>query len=691
MKRPPHIFRPKARLLLLLGDQLIRDASLAVFELVKNAYDADATHCTVRIDHPTDARRCRVIVEDDGIGMSLKTIENVWLVPGTLNKLSQREAKHRTPRYHRLPLGEKGVGRFAAHKLGRMITMVTRSTGEDEVVVEVNWDHFAGDKNLSEVPVSVETREPREFVGRRSGTRLIVTNLHGPWARGDVRKLYRAVNSICSPFRQVSDFETRLKITPSSDWLEGLLDTQSVLDVALFRATGTIEGDGLSYDYEFKPLPAMKSRIEGRKLPSRHMHLRRLEPKSKLLDLNDWRIGRVDFDFYIYDREPQVLELSTSDKTGLKQFLNQNGGVRVYRDGVRVFDYGEPGNDWLDLGGRRVNIPTVRISNNQVLGAITLSGEDSTDLQEKTNREGFVENDAYEALRQATLFALTQIEADRKFDKERLRKQYSRKKLRRPVTDELADLRRELEKRNLIPELGRHLDRIETQFLEAQEQLLTAAGPGLMLVTVVHEVGKIIEELTRAVRQRAPRERVVQLVENLAKTVDGLAFLARRSGSSREKASTLIEQALFNVSYRLRAHEITVVNGVKEKRNPDFTVKCTRRLVIATLMNFIDNSIYWLEQRGHGKKMLYIGTTNELEGGPALLVADNGPGFQDPPETLVEPFFSRKADGMGLGLHIASEIAKMHEGRLVFPEKGDVSLPANLTGAVVALQFPPQP
>jgi nitrogen-specific signal transduction histidine kinase len=73
---------------------------------------------------------------------------------------------------------------------------------------------------------------------------------------------------------------------------------------------------------------------------------------------------------------------------------------------------------------------------------------------------------------------------------------------------------------------------------------------------------------------------------------------------------------------------------------------------------------------------------------PTILVADNGPGFMDPPETLVQPFFSRKPDGMGLGLHIANEVAKLHNGRLLFPEQGDVKLPQQFMGAVVAIQFP---
>lgn len=122
----------------------------------------------------------------------------------------------------------------------------------------------------------------------------------------------------------------------------------------------------------------------------------------------------------------------------------------------------------------------------------------------------------------------------------------------------------------------------------------------------------------------------------------------------------------------------------------DFTAKCSRRLVISTIVNILDNSIWWLDNKWGGqpnKKKIYIGTTNDLSGGPAIVIADNGPGFSDPPEYLVEPFITRKEDGMGLGLHLASEVMKAQKGRLVFPDAGDIDLRPSYNGAVVALVF----
>ncbi len=120
------VFQPKAQLLILLGDQLIRDPGLAVFELVKNAYDADASECTVKMVNITDHGIAEIIVEDNGTGMDEEIIRNTWLEPATDYRSRQKSNDQRSKKYRRLPLGEKGVGRFAVHKLGRKIKLITR-------------------------------------------------------------------------------------------------------------------------------------------------------------------------------------------------------------------------------------------------------------------------------------------------------------------------------------------------------------------------------------------------------------------------------------------------------------------------------------------------------------------------------------------------------------------------------------
>jgi C4-dicarboxylate-specific signal transduction histidine kinase len=140
---------------------------------------------------------------------------------------------------------------------------------------------------------------------------------------------------------------------------------------------------------------------------------------------------------------------------------------------------------------------------------------------------------------------------------------------------------------------------------------------------------------------------------------------------------------------RLKRHDIELYDGLKHSC-PDFEVEGSKQMLIASLTNLIDNAIHWVEVKNPKSKRLFISTTNELDGGPAIVLADNGPGFgDDDPEDLIAPFFTRRNGGMGLGLYIVSEVMRVNKGRLVFPDSGDVEVPDDFDGAVVALQFLP--
>lgn len=690
MKSVQKPFKPRARLLLQLGNQLIKDEGIALFELVKNAYDADATEVIVLLKNIDSPAKGEITISDGGTGMDWDTVVDAWLEPGTDYREKQVMDEERTKKFHRTPMGQKGIGRFGAHKLGKKIQLITRSRGNNEIVVEIDWSDFEKKKYLADIPVNVYERNPKIFIGNRTGTRIKIAGLWNVWDRTMVRNIYRAVNSICSPFKSPDSFRAVLVLgdDEKKEWLEGLFTWKEASSAKLFTAVSYLEKDELSYTYEFVPWKTM-TRVTGRKVDltgKRHDPIKMTDENGNIIDLGKYKIGRVRVDFYIYDLDANILALGVDDKKGLKEFLKFNGGIRVYRDGVRVYDYGELGNDWLDLGVRRVNIPTKRLSNNIIIGAVSISREKSTDLEEKTNREGFIENEAARVFRKAILCALTNIEAERNKDKERLRVAYAKTSYREPVVDIIAELRVKFEKRGLIKELGGYLDRIETDYKDVREKLLSAAGAGLSLSIVIHEIEKIIKELTIATEKEKATSHIRGLTKRLSELIEGYAALVRRGGPAKIKASELINQALFNVNYRLAVHKVQIVNGCTKEN--DFIIKCSKRLILGAIMNIIDNSIWWLENKKPEKKHIFITSTRELSEGPAIVIGDNGPGFIDSLEDVTQPFFTRKPDGMGLGLHITNEIMKAHKGKFVILDRGDVELPKEIDGAVVALAFP---
>ena len=258
-------------------------------------------------------------------------------------------------------------------------------------------------------------------------------------------------------------------------------------------------------------------------------------------------------------------------------------------------------------------------------GAFFLDLKQSGDLVEKTNREGFVENDAYRSFRNAVMRAVDQITHERNLDKVRIRKAYTRRN--ESLVEVVDDLRNALHEHGMLEQIAQYVDRLEQRYLEMRDRLLTSAGAGLSLAIVIHEVEKGIEELKRATERDVSVDRIKELANHLSELVDGLTYLTRRSGRSVEKAGRLVRQSLFNTEYRLRYHGIQVINGF-ETGGKDFDIRCTRRLLIATLMNLIDNSIYWIDLKKPDNPSVYVGPSWELSHGPAIGVCGQWAGIQ---------------------------------------------------------------
>jgi hypothetical protein len=239
-----------------------------------------------------------------------------------------------------------------------------------------------------------------------------------------------------SPFDSPEHFDVDIDID-NTDLLKGLLSHEDIKEFALYRFACTIAGGQISeFKYEFTPWVAM-NKLQGRTVTHNDPFVAKakkmVDDEDNPIDLSKHDIGPIEFKGLIYDRSPRILKLGVQDKKGLRDYLNTNGGIRVYRDGIRVYDYGEPDNDWLNLDYRRFNIPGKRVSNNMIIGAINLVREASTDLLEKTNREGFLENEAYNNFVKAIAYVLDKVETLRQSDKEKVRLVYGPKSTSEPV------------------------------------------------------------------------------------------------------------------------------------------------------------------------------------------------------------------------------------------------------------------
>ncbi|WP_199178545.1 ATP-binding protein [Acidimangrovimonas sediminis] len=691
-------FRPRARLLQLLGDQLIKSPRLAVFELVKNSYDADARNVEVRIEG-LGTKSPKVIVRDDGFGMSLKTVRDIWFVPAHDHKEKQKEAGIRTP-LGRAPVGEKGVGRFAAHKLGNRIKLVTRKAGEEEVSLNINWDELMKSEFLSEAKAEIDVREPQEFTGTKTGTLIEIDGLRDKtWSRGDLRRLRRDIISICSPFDAPGEFDVKFSVPGRDKEFSDIPDTGEILKRAPWHFKFEFDGEAFSWSYEFNPPAAISKRIAGRSKES--------EPEAPLIiagadkNVADRQIlegiGPVSGEFYAYDRGKELWD-NQPEKQLVSNFLNENGGVRVYRDGVRVYNYGEEDDDWLGLDYRRFMKPAMRISRNIVIGAISIDLLASTALRDKTNREGFVENEAFERLKQVVLGAFHIFETERSIDKEAIRKterkpvQIEGDKIRDPI----SEIRTIATREKIFEKIEPSLNRLEKNYNELRETMLQAGLSGLGLATVFHEIQHGVTALLRRAKSGASVDDIVIQATELEQLLYGISGLLRREEKSELDIADLVRKVRQASLIRFRSHRVQLVSPLLQGEQDGFKIRVNSRLFVGAVTNLLDNAFYWLRARWPSKptdqeespRKIFIGVSDDFEAGPALIIADTGPGFQDDPDTLAEPFFTRRPDGMGLGLYYARLVMELSGGEMIFPEREDVDVPEEFDGAVIAMVFP---
>jgi signal transduction histidine kinase len=706
-KVTPVRFKPRARLLLQLGDQLIKNESIALVELVKNSYDADANIVNIYMENVDDPKNGIIIIEDDGYGMSAFIVENVWLEPGSDFKTQKIKNLEVSPKYERLPIGEKGIGRFGVHKLGNVIEMTSKAANSKEVFVKIDWTNFDKFRYLEDVPITIiERAVPHVFKDGKTGTNILISDLRKKWERGIAREVKRSITALGSPFDVNDSFKPTFDIFDKPGWFEGLLKWEDVKGYSLFRFKIIMSGKSIiDFKYEFTPWQSM-TKLKPREilindaLIKNFQILKYLEGEfeGEIIDLGKHKIGTVTFEGYIFDQDSFVLKMGVSDKVGFKKYLKTNGGVKVFRDKLRVYDYGEPETDWLGLDLRRVNQPAKRISNNILLSSISINRKESSDLIEKTNREGFIENAAYEAFRSAIIYSLEIIETLRYPDKQKVREIYGPTPKSSPVMSTLSEAKRYAEERvkpdEVKTQIIKYFNKIESDYKIISENLLKAAGAGLSMSVVVHEVEKIIYEVEKVLKSEKASERVLYLVKHLSSLIDGYAEIIRKSSQTTENIIQIIDQSLFNTEFRLYSHKIEIVKAYKEFKG-NSKVKVAKNLLIGTLMNLIDNSIYWLDQKGFNatenneefSKKIYLDLIEE-DNYLNLIIADNGTGFLIPTDDITEPFVSAKPGGMGLGLHIANEIMDAQNGRLFFPDSGDFELPNEFKkGATIVLAF----
>lgn len=719
-------FTSDSQLLSELGERLIANQNIALAELIKNAYDADATRCHIWLEDDAS----EIIVQDDGHGMTEEEFLNLWMVIATSNRTRDPTSK----RYEREVTGEKGVGRFAVRHLGRALELqsIAYYPDEDEyrrLVAEFDWEKFETGQGLQEM--EIDYRVERGFGPEEEGTTLRISKLQDTWDQEKLEETSNEVLDIVSaPYennpQQVAEsvgedpgFEVyfakpgneSVKRSPASEIYERFTA----------RVEITVDGDTVHFDYEYE---------DG-------------DTRTYTFDLETNRVGSVSGEIrYFSQRKGNFSGMETLDGRKVNSWLRENGGVRVIDRQFRVPPYGATDNDWLALSQSQAlrerrwrspftnrilpdgslsseDIRTAQLQlprKNQVLGAVHISsfrpteGEDErmrvSRLTQEMDRQGLLENQAFEQLRDITRASL-EILAIFDFEKQKESKEEKAEEKAGSVKDRIEEEKRKVKERVDLPpsakeDLSESYDRIgeeveELQEAQAERQTAVESMHLLGVVTgfMSHETDNMLQSAERMLskwREVPEEERDAEFKERLKITEKAVEDLQNHLGYTKKfmraidsqskstfKVSPRVEEIIDQFETYTSPRHVEVENNVpNDLESPEVNIS----LYSGVLLNLFSNAVKAVlpVSLSDGQRLIQFEAKNTDET-HIVRISDTGVGLPEGQEDRIyDPMFSTRnidedsplGGGTGMGLYIVKRVLSSIDGEIstVDPPEG---------------------
>jgi signal transduction histidine kinase len=695
-------FKADAHLLKVLGEQLIASEQVGILELVKNAYDAGASKCIVRIENipslppkTTDYEYKQypgpvVVIRDNGRGMDRFTIEHGWMRPASTIKTNVKERLKQERQKAiekgslgtfktfiktlkeehggRIPLGEKGVGRFATHRLGRNVIIKTKtSDSEQEFVLKINWDEFeethSGDFiDLDTVGVALSRQIPsRDYGPTGSGTEIIIFSGRPeyPLTETIIRQVARTINKLRSPNRGPSNFDAEFLCPQVPDTKE---TPYSKVFPPIFTLDAIVDDNGMvDFDLAFNPPHSV---------PLNSQTIKKTEYSLLTTSKDYWTVGQNNNEFrkprcgafflhidFWYRSTPWI---DGPEKTPFIQYLDTYGGISIFRDGLNIFpaEWGAEV-DWLELSKRHIGSGD-RLSYREMIGNLEINQTTNLELVDKTDRQGMIRNEAYRDLSKLVQALILFVENE--FKGKRIKfSELTAGVIREPK--KLGDISRqsasligsiaakydvERDPLQLLIDFGpanqrasrlldlnhslKNLQKSLKLMEEVQDVLAEQAGFGLSIAVSVHEIAKITANfyysVSKLLKSKTPDNAELEKLRDSSESLNSeLKRLGPLRAVRNEKPKVFGARSAVNYCFSLFERRFNKSNiTYKINMNDDFQICARFGAVVQVITNLLDNSCYWLEVQRSADRVIQINIVSESR---IILVGDSGPGVDE--------------------------------------------------------------
>ena len=691
-------FGVDARHIRQLGQELVGDRTTALTEMIKNAYDADATQVALLFEKATRRPGGTTEVRDDGSGMTLDDLKRGWMRISTPVKDEQPVS----PKYKRFRAGRKGIGRFATETLGRRLRLETTVEGDPRLlIVDFDWENdYPAGTDLHRIANRYRyVRAPKEA----HGTLLHIEGLYDVWDEPARDRVNRAVRLLRPPFpvarvvgarRADPGFSLRVEIDGVSQG-----------------------GDDDNYD-EFLAAATAELEIRAGRRIELHLTSRRFDLDETVRLPGSTRLTgpfTVKVAYFVYRRD----SIGGIKVTVARDMSRLYGGIRLYRDGLRVMPYGEANDDWLGLdelqGSRSSTLVPVR--NFNWFGQVLISREKNPNLIDTASREGLVHSPAFWRL-WAILRDGFVRGAERIGHARNVKTRTSDKPTPRTHTAVLTKARDEIVatlKKELTPgaaekagalvtralaladTLAAEADRDEQAYVESLigeiDLLRILSSLGTSIAVFSHEVRSVLNNanaalmaLERAVtrkgkvpadveRRLADARASVERLQELSTYIDSYVSVSRRRERKPQPLYTVLEDFSERLTGTL-ARNVKIEWEVKPQNLR--TEPMTRSELETTLINFLTNSVKAMDAEGHNERRIQV-SAHAANGEVVMRFQDTGTGVdRSIRDRIFDAFISDAKSsvselgvGTGLGLKIVADIADAYGGSIALAGPSD--------------------
>jgi signal transduction histidine kinase len=760
-------FKVTARMILELGAELIGSDGVAFYELIKNAFDAGSKHVEVdvviRIEQAIQAklydaalrasiaghrektslefRDCRenaiksvgdsafrsddaiaslneaesweLLLEaidkinfieftDYGSGMSLQHLEEVYLLLGTRERLKQKKEQ---TKQGRPILGEKGIGRLSAMRLGERLSVLTTTDADTHWNrLDINWREFSHDSDALLNSIDIEPkRGKKKAANEEPGTRILISGLRRHWTPKALKEIARdEISRFMDPFLKSTLFP--ISIHYNDELIQIPRFEKTLFDHAHAEVSFSFDCGKREVTFSGNVNYLLRQREHTFSLANDDL------ASITEIDLDVLRkLGSFSGKLYWYNRQILTAIEGIGDRKRVLELVNMwSGGLMVFRDGFRVLPYGSPDDDWLDLDRKALASGGYKVNRKQIIGKVDISSRGNPSFTDQTNREGLRDCTEKQALL-ALLRHLFEVQfraflnrvdkqvnasIEATFDDIKDRMTTAAKRMKNSVRKLVRDHPDVKEDKPLLKELRESTQHISTLIRQTEElaesfesgrsEMVHLAGIGAMVEFVAHELNRATERALETLSSRqlktlsdSQRPLVGTLRSQLTTLQKRLRILDPLSTPGRQVKESFnlvdwVKEIAESHEGQFERHGIQcLIESVPPRKALD--VRMVKGMVVQIIENLISNSVYWLKQRSKLRKNFRPEISIRISlPDKQIRFADNGPGINpDRREEVFQAFVTTKppGQGKGLGLFISREIAIYHDALLYLSEE----------------------